>query len=65
MSEQKKPVVKLVGQDGNIFNLLGLSSRALKQAGQPEQAKEMLGKVAQAKSYDEALQIICRYVDAR
>lgn len=36
-----KPKVKLVGQDGNIFNILGIASRALKKAGYTDEAKEM------------------------
>ena len=34
----KKPKVKLVGQDGNVFNLMGLCSSALKKAKQEENA---------------------------
>jgi hypothetical protein len=28
----RKPVVQLVGEDGNVFNLLGICCRALKKA---------------------------------
>lgn len=35
-----KSKVKLVGQDGNIFNILGIASRALKEAGYADEAKE-------------------------
>lgn len=59
-----KPACKLVGEDGNIFNLVGLASRALKRAGQAEQAAEMSKKVFASGSYDEALQTIMQYVDA-
>lgn len=60
-----KPQVKLTGQDGNVFNLIGVAANALRKAGQPDQAKEMTDRVFSASSYDEALQIICEYVDAR
>ena len=59
-----KPRVKLVGTDGNIFAILGRCKQALKNAGQPEQAEEMMQRVFKATSYDEALGICQEYVDA-
>ena len=41
-AEPKKPTVKLIGQDGNAFNLLGLALKALKDAGY---SKEQLAQV--------------------
>ena len=65
MTKVKKPKCKLVGEDGNIFNLMGIASRTLKQAGQGKNAIEMAQRVmAGASSYDEALSIIQEYVDA-
>jgi hypothetical protein len=58
-----KPKCRLVGEDGNVFNLIGLASRALKKAGLAEQAKDMTSKVFAAGSYDEALRIIGEYVE--
>ena len=59
-----KPKCKLIGEDGNIFNLMGLASKALKAAGKPEHAQEMVQRITtSAKSYDEALNIIMEYVD--
>jgi hypothetical protein len=58
-----KPECKLIGQDGNVFNLIGLASRTLKKAGLQEQADEMIGKCFNAESYDEALRIIMEYVE--
>lgn len=58
-----KPKVKLVGQDGNIFNILGIASRALKKAGYADEAKEMQTKVFASDSYQEALAIVLQYVD--
>jgi len=57
-----KPKCKLIGEDGNIFNLMGKASKALKKANQPEKAKEMVHKVTSSSSYDEALRIIMNYV---
>ncbi len=58
-----KPVCKLVGSDGNIFNLLGIASRTLERAGQYDNAKEMSNRVFNSGSYYEALGIILEYVD--
>ena len=62
-TKKKKPKCKLVGQDGNIFNLGGIASQALKKAGQHKAAKEMVNKMFGAGSYSEALNIISEYVD--
>ena len=59
----RKPRCKLVGEDGNIFAILGRVRQALKESGQPEQADEVTERVTQAGSYQEALQIIMEYVD--
>ena len=61
----KKPICKLVGKDGNVFNLIGLASRTLKKAGMGKEASEMTKKCFGAGSYDEALAIISEYVDIR
>jgi hypothetical protein len=59
----KKPVVQLVGQDGNVFNLLGICSRALKKAGKLEDAKLIQQRVFSCGSYEEALGILSEYVE--
>lgn len=62
--EKEKPKCALIGQDGNIFNLMGIASRTLKTNGMSEEAKEMVKRIENtAKSYDEALCIIADYVD--
>jgi len=39
MSDKVKPNCKLIGEDGNIFNLLGKAARTLKNNGQSTEAK--------------------------
>ena len=58
-----KPKVKLIGENGNICNLMAIASRALKEAGMREEAKEMFEKITKSKSYDEALRILMEYVE--
>ena len=40
----EKPTVKLVGEDGNAFMIMGRVSKALKRAGQEDKAKEFTEK---------------------
>lgn len=58
-----KPKCKLIGENGNIFNLMGIASRTLKEAGMEKEAKEMFDKVTSSGSYLEALAIISEYVE--
>lgn len=55
--------VKLIGEDGNIFNLLSIVSRKLERNGQRDEAEEMRERVFESNSYDEALMIISDYVE--
>ena len=59
-----KPYVKLSGTDGNVFSIIGSVSKALKKAGQSEQAKAFCDRALSAQSYDEVLQLLHEYVDA-
>lgn len=59
----QKPKMELLGQDGNIFGIMGRASRLLKQAGMKEQSDEMISRVTACGSYDEALNIISEYVE--
>jgi len=59
-----KPKCRLIGENGNIFNLMGIVSRTLKEAGETEKAEEMIQRITSgAKSYDEVLAILMEYVD--
>lgn len=62
-AEKVKPDCELIGQDGNIFNLMGIASHTLKQNGMADEAKEMYGRVTKSGSYCEALSIIGEYVN--
>ena len=62
-NKQTKPDCPLIGQDGNIFNLVGIASRTLKRNGLSAEAAEMTEKVFNSGSYEEALNIIGEYVN--
>lgn len=57
------PNAPLIGQDGNIFNLLEIAARTLKDNGMKEEAAEMRQRVMDSGSYDNALCIIGEYVN--
>ena len=62
--ERPKPDCPLIGQDGNIFNLMGIASRTLRKNGLSEQATQMCSRIQEtAGSYYEALNIIGEYVN--
>jgi len=55
--------VKLTGTDGNVFSLAGKVGKALKQDGQNDKAEEFYKLLLECQSYDEALQLMMKYVD--
>ena len=63
LNRPKKPKMQLIGQDGNIFAIMGRASRLLKNAGQSDKAKEMRDRVMSCDSYQKALNIISEYVE--
>lgn len=64
LPEGQRPEAKMIGEDGNIFNLMGIASKALKKAGYSKEANEMVNRITtSAESYEEALSIISHYVE--
>ena len=61
--ERHKPDCKLIGEDGNVFNLMGLAAKTLRQSGMSAEATEMTERITGCGSYDEALGIIGEYVN--
>lgn len=62
-SSNVKPDCKLVGENGNVFNLVGIASRTLRQNGMADEAVEMRDRICKSSSYDQALCIIGEYVN--
>ena len=62
-SKKNKPDCPLVGENGNIYNLVGIASKTLKSNGMSAEASEMTEKVFNSRSYLEALGIIGEYVN--
>ena len=61
--EKLKPDCPLVGQDGNVFTLIGIASRTLKRNGMREEAEELQERTMASGSYGEVLNIIGEYVN--
>ena len=61
--ERVKPDCPLIGEDGNIFRIMGIVSETLRENGMQEQAEEMRSRIFQCQSYDSALSIIGDYVN--
>ena len=63
MAECKTGVkVKLIGEDGNVFAIMGKVSKALKKAGHYDLANEYLYK-AKSGYYDNLLAVTLEYVE--
>ena len=60
----EKPDAKLIGENGNIFNLMAIAKKALSEVGKKEEASEMIKRIiTTSKSYEESLNIISEYVN--
>ncbi len=60
---QDRVTVKLVGEDGNVFAVIGNVRRALIDAGQGDEAAEFVAQAFNAGSYDEVLDLVLAYVE--
>ena len=60
-----KPDCRLIGENGNIFNLIGLAAHTLREHGLDSQADEMRKRIMGGNCHDyyEALNIIGDYVN--
>ncbi len=62
-NKHTKPDCPLIGEDGNIFHLVGIAAKTLRRNGMSSEATEMSEKVFGSGSYEEALGIIGEYVN--
>jgi len=58
-----RPKVKLAGEDGNAFAILGRVRRAMKDAGWNKEAIEQFTNEATSGDYDNLLQTVMKYCD--
>ena len=57
-----KPTVKLIGQDGNAFAIMGNIKRALKRAGADKEYIDEYLKEATSSDYNHLLTVSMKYV---
>ncbi len=65
MSAAKYPEVtaKLIGEDGNVFVIIGAVSKALKKAGLKDAAEQWTTDAMACESYDDVLRLAMETVD--
>jgi hypothetical protein len=58
-----KPTVKLVGEDGNAFSIMGRVKKALRRSGADREYVDKYLSEATAGDYDHLLIVTMRYAD--
>lgn len=59
-----RPKIKLVGQNGNVFNILGICRQASKKANWSElDWKEFQDQALAAGTYDSVLQLVLKHFE--
>lgn len=58
MDKTDRPVVQLEGQDSNVFNVIGLTKRAIERHSGREAASEWAKKALALHSYDEVMALV-------
>ena len=61
--ETIKPPCQLVGEDGNVFNVIGRVAKALRLAGQKNRADEWIERAMIQESYGAVLALANDYVE--
>jgi hypothetical protein len=64
-SPLRKPVVQLIGQDGNAFFIMGKIQQALRKAGADKQYIDQYISEAMSGDYDNLLVVSMNYADVR
>ncbi|MBQ1971246.1 MAG: hypothetical protein II223_02270 [Treponema sp.] len=57
--------VKLIGEDGNVFNLIGICSQALRRNGMRDKVAEFQKEVMSADSYEGALGVMMNWFEIK
>jgi hypothetical protein len=63
MTDETRPSLKMVGEDGNAFAILGRAHRAARKAGMPEEQWKAIQAEATAGDYDHLLQTMLKHFD--
>ena len=58
-----KPAVKLIGEDGNAFVILGVCKSAARKAKMPKEKIDAILEEMMSGDYDHLLRTACKYFD--
>jgi len=61
--QKPRPKVKLIGEDGNAFHILGKTARTLKEAGYTKEEVNEYLQQAMSGDYDHLLGVTMEWVD--
>jgi hypothetical protein len=61
----QKPTLKLTGEDGNIFSIMGNAKKVMRGIYIPEDIDKMVDEVTRSDSYHSALNVIMKYCEVR
>lgn len=63
ITDRKKPYVKLAGEDGNAFSILGRTREAMKSCGWSKAEIAEFTDKAMAGDYDALIKTVCDYCE--
>jgi len=63
VEKKMKPRCKLIGIDGNVFNIIAAVRRSLRKAGDEPASKEFTARATSSESYDAVLALCDEYVE--
>ena len=63
--KDERPIVKLIGEDGNAFNILGRCLRAARRAGWSKEQVDALLKAMTSGDYDHLLATAMKHFEVR
>lgn len=63
--QASKPKLKLVGEDGNAFSIIGRARRVGRKAGWTEERLKAMGDEAMSGDYSHLLRTMAKYFEVR
>jgi len=57
----KHVTVKLIGEDGNVFSIIGRCLKSLRRAGAPKRHMDIFKQQVTSGDYDHALQVVMEW----
>jgi hypothetical protein len=63
MNDTERPTVRLVGEDGNAFNIMALCRRAMRDADWPKEKIDAVLDEMRSGDYDHLLMTAMKYLE--